>query len=113
MNGVMTDLWPYLVTALFAAIAAYARYVHNVKERVAVLEKTLEDQQKVLDNMQKRMDNHSKKQDDILERISSMEKEVLKEMSSMTANIASLASDLKGLSNLLAVSDIGIKINNA
>ena len=68
---------------------------------------------KDIENIQKRMDSHSKKQDDILQKISGMEKEVLKQMGAMTANIASLASDLKGLNNLLAISDVGIKINRA
>jgi hypothetical protein len=40
-----------------------------------------------------------------------MEKEVLKQMGALTKDMASLASDLRGLSNLLAVSDIGIKVN--
>lgn len=139
MNDVMKDLWPFLTTTLLATIVGYARYVHNLQSRVAVLENTiekqqlmlsqmqdsindlqsrvatlekaLEDQLKTLDNMQKRMDSHSKKQDDILERITSMEKEVLKQMGVMGANIASLASDLKGFSNMIAVSDIGLKIN--
>lgn len=102
MNTVMTDIWPYLMTALFGVVIAYARYVHNLKERVAVLEKTLEDQEKILDNMQKRMDNHSKKQDDILDKINSMEREVLKQMGTMNANFSSLASDVKNLSNLIA-----------
>ena len=113
MNTVVTDIWPYLLTALLGVVGAYARYVHNLKERVAVLEQTIEDQQKTLDNMQKRMDSHSKKQDDILDRITNMEKEVLKQMGTMATNIASLASDLKGLNNLLAISDVGIKINRA
>ena len=41
-----------------------------------------------------------------------MEKEVLKQMGQMGASMATLSSDLKGLSNLLAVSDYGIRINH-
>ena len=113
MNQVMTDLWPYLLTALLAVVGAYARYVHSLQSRVAVLEQTLEDLQKTIDNMQKRMDSHSKKQDDILDRITNMEKEVLRQMGAMSTNIASLTSDIKALNHLIAISDVGIKINRA
>jgi septation ring formation regulator EzrA len=75
---------------------------------VAVLEKTIEDLLRTIDSMQKRMDSHSKKQDDILEKIGSMEKEVLKQMGVMGASIGSLASDVKNLNNLLSITDTGI-----
>ena len=124
MNAVVTDLWPILMTAIIGVIIGYARYVHNLKERVAVLENKIDDLKAELDNLknsiykdieniQKRMDSHSKKQDDILEKMSSMEKEILKQMGKVTSDISALASDLRGLSNLLAVSDIGIKVNRA
>ena len=111
-----------LMTALVGVVVGYARYVHNLKERVAVLENKIDDLKLELDTVkeniykdisriQDRLDSHSKKQDAILDRIGSMEKEVLKQMGSMGANISSLASDLKGLSNLIAVSDFGIKVN--
>jgi len=122
MSTVISDLQPILMTAFIGVIIAYARYVHNLQQRVAVLEKafddlkqtmerTTENIEKTIENIQKRQDNHSKKQDDILERISSMEKEVLKQMGTMGANISSLASELKGLSKLILVSDQGLKIN--
>ena len=66
---------------------------------------------KDIENLQKRMDSHSKKQDSFLEKMSAMEREVLKQMGDTRSDIAALASDLRGLSNLLAVSDIGIKVN--
>lgn len=118
----MADLTVALMTALVGVVVGYARYVHNLKERVAVLENKIDDLKQELDTLkesiykdisriQDRLDSHSKKQDAILDRIGSMEKEVLKQMGSMGANISSLASDLKGLSNLIAVSDFGIKVN--
>lgn len=96
--------------------------MHNLKERVSVLESKIDDLKQELDSlkeniykdisrMQDRLDSHSKKQDAILDRIGAMEKEVLKEMGAMGANISSLASDLKGLNKLISVSDYGIKIN--
>lgn len=116
MNAFITDLQTILTTAFIGVVIAYARYVQNLKERVTVLEKTLEDlkqtiertnedNEKTFNNMQKRLDNHSKKYDDILDRIGLMEKEVLKETGSVRADISSLASDLKGLRDLIMVQD--------
>ena len=118
MSNVIAELQPILMTAFIGVIIGYARYVHNLKERVAVLEKTIEDLkqtmerttenlEKTIENIQKRQDSHSKKQDDILDRISSMEKEVLKQMGAMGATISSMGSELKGLSNYLILFDGG------
>ena len=118
MNTLLADIWPILLTALVGVIIAYARYVNSLKTRVAVLEKTVEDLLKTIDAMQKRLDSHSKKQDEIYDTLnvvkgsmSDMKVEIVREMGQITANISSLASDLKGLSNMIAVSDFGIKIN--
>ena len=117
MNTLLTDIWPILLTALVGVIIAYARYVNSLKTRVAVLEKTVEDLLKTIEAMQKRLDSHSKKQDEIYETLtdvkvdmSDMKVEIVKEMGQMTANLSSLASDVKGLSNLLAITDVGINI---
>ncbi len=118
MNTLLADIWPILLTALIGVIIAYARYVNALKTRVAVLEKTVEDLLKTIESMQKRLDSHSRKQDEIYDTLndvkgnmSDMKVEIVKEMGQMTANLSSLASDLKGLNNLLAISDVGIKIN--
>lgn len=107
----MIDLWPLLVPVLLAAIAYQWRENHTLKIRVAVLENTVAGLEKTLNNIQKRQDSQSKKLDDIPVRIGEMEKEVLKRMGDMSATVASLASDLKGLSNLILASDSGIKIH--
>ena len=122
MNTLTITLVSVLLTTFLGVIIGYARYVHNLKERVSVLESKIDDLKQELDSlkeniykdisrMQDRLDSHSKKQDAILDRIGAMEKEVLKEMGAMGANISSLASDLKGLNKLISVSDYGIKIN--
>lgn len=122
MNTLAITLVSVLLTSFLGVIIGYARYVHNLKERVSVLESKIDDLKQELDSlkeniykdisrMQDRLDSHSKKQDDILDRIGAMEKEVLKEMGAMGASISSLASDLKGLNKLISVSDYGIKIN--
>jgi hypothetical protein len=104
MNTLITDLWPYLVTALFGAVGWQFRESYVLKTKVAVMEKSI-------DSMQNRLDSHSKKQDAILERISSMEKEVLKETGTVRSDIAALASNVDGLSKLILASDNGLKIN--
>lgn len=103
MNEIMTDLWPFLVTALIGAIGWQWRENHTLKVRVAVLENTVENLQNTLNNIQKRQDSQSKKQDDILDRISSMETRVIQQIGVMEANISALASDLKGLNNLITL----------
>ena len=124
MNTLTITLVSVLLTSFLGVIIGYARYVHNLKERVSVLESKIDDLKQELDSlkeniykdisrMQDRLDSHSKKQDDILDRIGAMEKEVLKEMGVMGASISSLASDLKGLNKLISVSDYGIKINRS
>ncbi len=105
MNEIMIDLWPFLVPAFIGVITWQWRENHTLKVRVAVLENTVENLQASLNNIQKRQDSQSKKQDDILNRINSMETAVLKQMGAMEANISSLASDLKGLSNLISILD--------
>jgi len=111
MSPIINDIQVVLMTAFIGVVIAYARYVHNLKERVAVLEesikdlkqemeRTTEDIEKTFDNIQKRLDSHSKKYDAILERIGSMEKELLKETGSVKANISELKSELRGFRDL-------------
>lgn len=104
MNQVMTDIWPYLIASIAGAVGWLFREIYLMKANMKVLEKTYND-------MKKRLDAHSQKQDEFLEKMNSMEKEVLKMMGTVRADISSLSSDLKGLSNLILVSDPGLKIN--
>lgn len=109
MNQVMIDLWPLLVPVLLGTVGWQWRENHQLKVRVAVLETTVENLEVTLSNIQKRQDSQSKKQDDILDRIRSMESEVLKQMGDMNSKVSSLATELKGLHDLLMMSDLGIK----
>lgn len=104
----MIDLWPLLVPILLAAVGWQWRENHQLKIRVAVLETTVENLETTLTNIQKRQDSQSKKQDDILDRIQSMESEVIERIGKTDANISSLSAQLKGLHDLLVVSDFGI-----
>ena len=110
MDKLIIEIWPILMTAFVAAIGWQWRESQKLKMKVAVLEKTLEDMLKTIESIQKRQDGHSKKQDDILEKINSMEHELLKQMGTMGSNISSLASDVKGLNQLLSITDFGVKI---
>lgn len=113
MNQVMIDIWPYLIVPLIGAIGWLFREVYIMKTKVAVIEKSIDGLQDTMKGMQDRLDSHSKKQDAILDRISSMEKELLGKMGDMAVNMSSLASDLRVLNNFISVSDIGIKVDRS
>jgi hypothetical protein len=104
MNNLMNDIWPYLLPALIAGIAGLIGWVHNLRTRVAILEKTVESQQK-------RIDSHSIKQDGFLEKINSLEKKMIEQMGGVRTDIQGLLSEVKGLSNLILISDPGVKVN--
>lgn len=108
MGNIMNDIWPFLLTAALTTLAGYIGYIHTLKTRVAVLEKTIEDLMKTIESMQKRMDSHSKKQDDILEGLNEMKLEVLKQIGEMNTRMGSLSSDVKNLQNLITISDLGL-----
>jgi len=96
MNSVMMDIWPYLFPALLAGIAGLVGWVHNLRTRVAILEKMME-------NLQKRMDSHSKKQDEILDKMNSMDRELMRQMSSLSSEIQALSILLKYSDNIYSV----------
>ena len=108
----MIDLWPLLVPILLAAVGWQWRENHQLKIRVAVLETTVENLETTLTNIQKRQDSQSKKQDDILNRIQSMESEVLERMGKTASGISSLSAQVKGLHDLLVVSDYNVRVKH-
>lgn len=110
MESIVQNIQPILFTALVGVIIAYARYVNSLKTRVAVLERTIEDLVKTMEAMQKRLDSHSKKQDEIYNTLTDLKVDMTKELGRITVSVSSLASDIKGLSNLLAITDVGINI---
>lgn len=125
MEKVIIDLWPFLMTAMIAAIGWIWKKVINMSERIVVMETNMntcktnmdEDLQalkekitterdqihKMIDKIQQRQDSHSKKQDEILTLIGDFKLEVVKQMSEM-------ASDLKALNSTLAVYDDKAKL---
>ena len=122
MNQVMTDLWPLIVTAIGCVIGWQWKESHSIKVRVAVAVQTLEDLkqsmnrtietlQKTIENIQKRQDSHSKKQDDIMDLLTDFKMEMLREVGNMSSNVSGLASDVKNLSNLISITDVGLKVD--
>jgi len=99
----MTDIWPYLLPIFLTGIAGLIGWVHNLRTRVAILEKTVE-------NQQKRIDSHSIKQDGFLDKMNSLEKKMIEQVGGVRTDIQGLLSEVKGLSNLILISDPGIKV---
>jgi hypothetical protein len=106
MNNLMIDLWPYLLPLFFAGITGLLGWVHNLRTRVAILEKTV-------DSQQERLDSHSKKQDEVLVKMNSMEREVLKEVNGVNVRMQDLRGDVKALSQLISFCDKGYRISPA
>ncbi len=122
MTQVMTDLWPFLVTAILGAIGWQFRESYLLKTKVAVMEKSIEgvresmrtttdNIQKSIDHIQSRQDSHSKKQDAVMDLLTDFKMEMLKEVGNMSSNVSGLASDVKNLSNLISITDVGIKVD--
>lgn len=110
MNTILNEIWPYLLTALVPTIGLYIGYIHQLRMKMAVVEKTLETLQRNQDNMQKRMDNHSKKQDEILDAISAMKLELVKQLaqtekhiSAITSEQAVITTEVKNINHTLSI----------
>lgn len=121
MNQVMIDIWPYLFPPMLLVIGWLFRQVFSLKTELAEtkksveslaneVKKTIENIEKTIESIQKRQDSHSKKQDDILDKMGTMEKEFIKQVGSVRADISALSSDLRGFSNLILASDKGLTI---
>lgn len=133
MNQVMIDIWPYLLPPILLVIGWLFRQIFALKSELDVANKTIdglktdlkskiegleekmqntiENLEKIIDSIQKRQDSHSKKQDDILEKMNSMEKKFIEQVGGVRSDVQGLASDIKGLSNLILISDPGVKVN--
>jgi hypothetical protein len=104
MNNLVVEIWPYLFPVLLAGIVGLVGWVHNLRTRVAILEKTV-------DSQQKRIDSHSIKQDSLLDKMNSMEKKFIEQVGAVRTDIQGLSSDVNGLSKLILISDKGINID--
>ena len=111
MNQVMTDLWPLVVPTILALIIGYVGFIHKLRTEVAVLKTTVDNLMKTVDHVQKRQDSHSKKQDEIVQLITDMKVDFVKELSGVSTNVATMSTDIQNLTSLIKYSDIGIKID--
>ena len=111
MTQVMTDLWPLIVPTILALVIGYISFIHKLRIEVAVLKTTVEDLLKTVDSMQKRQDSHSKKQDEIVQLITDLKVDFVKEIGSVSTGMAAMASNIDALTNLIKVTDLGIKVN--
>lgn len=107
----MNDLWPLIVPTILALLIGYISFIHKLRIEVAVLKTTVADMLKNVDAMQKRQDSHSKKQDEMVQLITDLKVDFVKGIGSVSANMAAMASDIQNLTNLIKVSDIGIKVD--
>lgn len=106
----LSDLWP-LLTIIVPIVVLYFGYIQQLRIRVAVLEKTVENQKQIIDNQQKRMDSHSKKQDEILNLVTDLKLEMVKQISNMTSELGTISADVKNINRMFAVNDNGISFN--
>ena len=124
MTQVITDLWPFLITALIGAVGWQFRESYLLKTKVAVMEKTIETLQSTMltttesikesiTSIQNRLNSHSTKQDDMKNLLTDFKMEMLKEVGRMSANVSGLASDVKNLSNLISITDVGLRVDTS
>ena len=107
----MTDLWPLIVPTILALVIGYIGFIHKLRIEVAVLKTTVEDLLKTVDSMQKRQDSHSKKQDEIVKLITDLKVDFVKELGSVSTEMASMASNIDSLTNLIKITDFGVKVD--
>ena len=91
----------------------YVSFIHKLRIEVAVLKTTVEDLLKTVDAMQKRQDSHSKKQDEIVKLITDLKVDFVKELGSVSTEMASMASNIDSLTNLIKITDFGVKVDRS
>lgn len=105
MNQVMIDLWPLIVPTILSLLIGYIGFIHKLRIEVAVLKTTVNDLLKTVDSMQKRQDSHSKKQDEIVQLITDLKVDFVKEIGNVSSSMGAMASDIKNLTNLIRTSE--------
>lgn len=127
MDKVFIDLWPFIVTATFAAVSWLWKKVISMSETLAVMENNMNtcktnmnddmdllkekmeyerDQiHKLIEKIQQRQDNHSKKQDDIQKLISELDMKMVTKFGDMAKELSSIASDVKNINRVFQVYD--------
>ena len=113
MNQVMIDIWPYLMIPIAGAIGWLFREVFTLKSKGDVQETEIKGLKSDIDDMKNRLNSHSKKQDEIVQLITDLKVGFMKELGEVSVNMASMASNIDNLTNLIKVTDLGIKVDNS
>ena len=79
--------------------------ISYLETEIAKLEDRMKDIEAVLS------DPGDRKQDEILDKMNSMERELLRQVGNINVSMGSLSSDVQGLSRLLTFCDTGYRIN--
>lgn len=123
MNTLISDIWPAL-TIIVPIVVLYFGYIQQLRIRVAVLEESSKNQlqqiaelQKRLDGttdaLQKRLDSHSKKQDEFVDLINDLRLEMVKQISGVSSELNTIATDVRSINRMFRADDEGITIKRA
>ena len=131
MGKLVEELLPWIIPAIIGCIGWLWKKVLSMSEKVAIMEQTMmsckvdmqddfgtlkekinseRDQiHKLIDKMQQRQDSHSKKQDDLVNLITELKVEMLKQIGDMTSELSAIGTEVKNINRSFEVFDDGIK----
>ena len=131
LEKLVSELLPYLIPILIGGVIWLWKKVFAISEKVALMEQTMmscktdmqddfgtlkekinseRDQiHKMIDKMQQRQDSHSKKQDDLVNLITELKVEMLKQIGDMTSELSAIGTEVKNINRSFEVFDDGIK----
>lgn len=112
MNTLISDIWPAL-TIIVPIVVLYFGYIQQLRIRVAVLEESSKNQQQLISELRKRLDSHSKKQDEFVDLINDLKLEVVKQISGMSSELNTIATDVRSINRMFRADDEGITIKRS
>lgn len=122
MNTLISEIWPAL-TIIVPIVVLYFGYIQQLRIRVAVLEESSKNQQQSISELQKRLDgttealqkrldSHSKKQDEFVDLINDLKLEMVKQISGMSSELNTIATDVRSINRMFRADDEGITIKH-
>ena len=131
MGKLIEELLPWIIPTIIGCIGWLWKKVLSMSEKVVLMEQTVKsckvDMQddfgalkekinserdqihKMIDKMQQRQDSHSKKQDDLVNLITELKVEMLKQIGDMTSELSAIGTEVKNINRSFEVFDDGIK----
>ena len=131
LEKLVSELLPYIIPIIIGGIIWLWKMVISMREKVSLMEQTMmscktdmqddfgtlkekinseRDQiHKMIDKMQQRQDSHSKKQDDLVNLITELKVEMLKQIGDMTSELSAIGTEVKNINRSFEVFDDGIK----